>query len=246
MAGTEASAATPSGECRAVRQAAFFDLDKTVLAKSSTLAFGRPLYREGLISPAVVARSVYGQLVLRLLGASAGRMERARVSLLELTRGWDAERVQRLVRETLQETIDPLVYSEALDLFDVHRRAGRDLYLVSWSGIEIVKPLAEYLGVAHVLASRPGIDADGRYDGTLDFYCYGEGKAKAIRAEAAARGIDLQASYAYSDSITDLPMLEAVGHPVVVNPDRRLRRIGRQRGWGCSDFKGHGRGVGLE
>jgi HAD superfamily hydrolase (TIGR01490 family) len=237
MAEPEVAAAISPPARRPSRQAAFFDLDKTVVAKSPTLALGRPLYNEGLITPSVVLKGAYGQLILRFLGASAGRMERARVLLLELTRGWDAERVQRLVRETIQETIAPLIYAEALDLFDDHRRAGHDLYLVSSSGIEVVKPLAEYLGVAHVLATRPGIDADGRYDGTLDFYCYGEDKAVAIRAEAAARGIDLGASYAYSDSVTDLPMLEAVGHPVVVNPDRSLRRIGQERGWDCSDFR---------
>ena len=236
MAEPEGVATIPPPERRPARQAAFFDLDKTVVAKSPTLALGRPLYKDGLISPAVVLKGAYGQLILRLFGAGAGRMERARVLLLELTRGWDAERVQRLVRETIQETIEPLIYAEALELFDHHKRAGHDLYLVSSSGIEVVKPLAEYLGVDHVVATRPGIDANGRYDGTLDFYCYGEDKAVAIRAEAAARGIDLEASYAYSDSITDLPMLEAVGHPVVVNPDRPLRRIGRQRGWNCSDF----------
>ena len=218
------------------RQAAFFDLDKTVVAKSSTLAFGRPLYKEGLISPAIVVKGAYAQLAYQLLGANEVRMEKSRVALLELTRGWNAERVQALVRETLQEIIDPLIYQEALDLFSEHRRAGRDLYLVSSSGEEVVKPLAEYLGVPHVIATRPGIDDDGNYDGTLDFYCYGENKAIAIREEAEARGIDLSASFAYSDSATDLPMLEAVGHPVAVNPDRELRRTALEREWDVVDF----------
>ena len=218
------------------REAAFFDLDKTVVAKSSTLAFGRPLYREGLITPALVLKGTYAQLVYQLFGANEERMEKSRVAMLELTKGWNAERVQRLVRETLQEIIDPLIYQEALDLFDEHRREGRDLYLVSSSGVEVVKPLAEYLGVPYVIATQAGIDDDGNYDGTLDFYCYGPGKAVAIDAEAAERDIDLSASYAYSDSVTDLPMLEAVGHPVAVNPDKELRRIAVQRGWEVRDF----------
>ena len=220
----------------APRQAAFFDLDKTVVAKSSTLAFGRPLYKEGLISPAIVIKGAYAQLAYQLLGANEGRMEKSRVALLELTKGWNAERVQRLVRETLQEIIDPLIYQEALDLFADHRRAGRDLYLVSSSGEEVVKPLAEYLGVPHVIATRPGIDAEGNYDGTLDFYCYGANKAVAIREEAEAHGIDLAGSYAYSDSVTDVPMLEAVGHPVAVNPDKELRRLAAEREWETVDF----------
>src|SRR5690606_23071913 len=150
-------------------QAAFFDLDKTVVAKSSTLAFSRGFYREGLLSPAAALKAAYAQLAYQLLGANEERMERSRVALLSLTRGWDAGRVQRLVRETLQEVIDPLVYEEALDLFEEHRRAGRRLYLVSSSGVEVVRPLAEYLGVPHVIATRAGIDAEGRYDGTLEF-----------------------------------------------------------------------------
>ena len=218
------------------RSAVFFDLDKTVVAKSSTLAFGRELYREGLISPAIMLKSAYAQMAYARLGANAERMERSRVALLELTRGWDAARVQRLVRETLQEVIDPLIYAEALELFDDHRHAGRDLYLVSSSGVEVVVPLAEYLGVPNVIATRAGIDEEGCYDGTLEFYCYAEQKAVAIREVATARGIDLDGSYAYSDSITDLAMLEAVGNPVAVTADRELRAHALEHGWEIRDF----------
>ena len=217
--------------------AAFFDLDKTVVAKSSTLAFGKPLYKEGLITPAVVLKGAYAQMAYQLLGADEKRMEKSRVALLELTKGWEADRVQQLVRETLQEIIDPLIYAEALELFEQHRDAGRDLYLVSSSGEEVVMPLAEYLGVPNVIATRAGIDEEGRYDGTLDFYCYAENKAIAIRAEAEAKGIDLESSYAYSDSVTDVPMLEAVGNPVAVNADKELRRVAEERGWEIRDFQ---------
>lgn len=234
MSDAHATAPAAGGSARA---AAFFDLDKTVVAKSSTLAFGRELYREGLISPAVILKGTYAQLAYQLFGANDDRMERSRTALLQLTKGWEAERVQRLVRETLQEVMDPLIYAEALELFAEHRAAGRDLYLVSSSGEEVVRPMAEYLGVPHVLATRPGIDADGRYDGTLEFYCYGEHKATAMRAEAEQRGLDLEASFAYSDSITDVPMLEAVGNPVAVNPDRALREVATERGWPILDFR---------
>jgi HAD superfamily hydrolase (TIGR01490 family) len=218
------------------REAAFFDLDKTVVAKSSTLAFGPELYREGLISPALVLKGAYAQLAYQVLGANEARMEKSRTQLLEVIRGWETERVQRLVRETLQEVIDPIIYQEALDLFAEHRRAGRELYLASSSSLEVVRPLAEYLGVPNVLATEPGIDAEGRYDGTLQFYCYGQDKAQAVLAEARVRELDLSASYAYTDSVSDLPMLEAVGHPVAVNPDKELRAAAAEREWQVRDF----------
>ncbi len=223
-------------QTEAARTAAFFDLDKTVVAKSSALAFSRELYREGFISPPVVLKTAYAQLSYQLLGASAEKMERSREALLELTRGWQADKVKRLVRETMQEVIDPLIYQEALDLFAEHRRAGRELYLVSSAGEEVVQPLAEYLGVPHVIATRMAIDEDGCYAGELEFYAYAENKAEAIIAEAERRGLDLAGSYAYSDSITDLPMLETVGVPVAVNPDRDLRTLARERGWEVRDF----------
>ena len=226
----------PTDASPPLRGAAFFDLDKTVVAKSSTLAFGRELYREGLIGPAVMLKSAYAQMAYARIGANAERMEKSRNALMELTRGWEAARVQRLVRETLQEVIDPLIYVEALELFEQHRRAGRHLYLVSSSGVEVVVPLAEYLGVPGVIATRTGIDKEGCYNGTIDFYCYGENKAVAIRETAAREGLALAASYAYSDSITDLPMLEAVGHPVAVNADRELRAHAVTAGWEIQDF----------
>ncbi|MGH8930067.1 MAG: haloacid dehalogenase-like hydrolase [Egibacteraceae bacterium] len=106
-------------------QAAFFDLDHTVVASASTLAFGRSLYREGLISPSVAVKVAYAQLALGRLGVTEARMERARAAVLELTRGWEAERITRLVRATLHEVVDPLVYAEARELLALHRQASR-------------------------------------------------------------------------------------------------------------------------
>lgn len=217
--------------------AAFFDLDKTLVAKSSALAFSRELYREGLISPATVMRTTYAQLSFQLFGADAHRMDRSREAVLELMRGWDATRVRELVAETLDEVIEPIVYPEARELLAEHREAGHRLYIVSSAGVEIVEPLGERLGVDDVIATRMGIDPEGRYDGTLSFYCYAETKAGAIAAEAEEHGLDLESSWAYSDSITDLPMLDAVGNPVVVNPDRDLRAVAEERGWEVREFE---------
>jgi phosphoserine phosphatase len=121
-------------------------------------------------------------------------MDRSRDALLELTRGWEASRVQRLVRETLQEVIDPLIYQEALDLFAAHRRAGRDLYLVSSAGEEVVQPLAEYLGVPYVIATRMAIDGDGRYAGSWSSTPTPTPRPTPSSEEAARRDIDLAAA----------------------------------------------------
>jgi HAD superfamily hydrolase (TIGR01490 family) len=215
--------------------AAFFDLDKTVIAKSSTLAFGRPFFQGGLINRRAVLKGAYAQFVFSLAGADADQMERMRQQITAMTTGWDVAVVHEIVRETLHEIVDPLVYAEAADLIDAHRAAGRDVVIVSSSGAEMVEPIGEMLGVDRVVATRMVI-RDGRYTGEVDFYAYGENKAAAMREIAAEEGWDLAECWAYSDSVTDLPMLEAVGHPTAVNPDRGLRRIAAERDWPVLGF----------
>lgn len=217
-------------------EAAYFDLDKTVISKSSSLALSRPFYRAGLVTRSQLLRGAYAQLVYLMVGADQKRMDRAKDGMLALAKGWDRAEVEAVVREALEEVVDPYIYQEALDLIALHRALGRKVFIVSSSPQEVVRPLAERLGVDDVLATRAEI-VDGRYTGNLEFYCYGPQKADAIRRAAEEQGIDLSGSHAYSDSITDLPMLEEVGHPVAVNPDRELRRIAQQRGWRIRDFR---------
>lgn len=217
-------------------EAAFFDLDKTVIAKASMVAFGRPFQRAGLISRWLVLRALYGQLVYLYLGADEARMARMRESALRISKGWHQETISELVRETLAEVIEPIVFEEALDLIREHRRAGRRVYIISASPQEIVEPLTEYLGADQAIATRARIDDEGRYSGDVEFYSYGPFKAEAMRAEAERLDIDLTESYAYSDSATDIPMLEAVGHPVAVNPDRALARYAADQEWQIATF----------
>jgi HAD superfamily hydrolase (TIGR01490 family) len=217
------------------RAAAFFDLDKTVIAKSSTLAFGRPFFNGGLINRRAVLKTAYAQLVFSLAGADAQQMERLRAQLTAMVTGWDAGTVHEIVRETLHGIVDPLIYAEAADLIEEHRAAGREIVIVSSSGAEMVEPIGEMLGVDRVVATRLVIE-DGRYTGEIQFYAYGENKAVAMRELAAEGGYDLGDCYAYSDSITDLPMLTAVGHPTAVNPDRGLRKAALEHGWPVLQF----------
>ena len=156
-------------------------------------------------------------------GADHEQMDRMRSYITNMCTGWNVEQVKSIVGETLHDIVDPLVFAEAANLIADHKLCGRDVVVVSASGEEIVAPIATALGATHAMATRMVVE-DGKYTGEVAFYCYGEGKVEAIRELAAREGYALEHCYAYSDSITDLPMLEAVGHPTVVNPDRALRK----------------------
>jgi HAD superfamily hydrolase (TIGR01490 family) len=215
--------------------AAFFDLDKTIISRSSTLAFGPSFYRYGLIGPGDAVRSALAQALFRFTGAGHGRMERVRDQVSQLCRGWPAERVGEIVTRHLGDLILPYVYAEARALLAEHRSAGRDVIIVSTSGQEMVGPIGAHLGAAAVIATRMEI-AGGRYTGKFEFYAYGEAKAARVRELAAERGYLLPDCYAYSDSITDLPLLQTVGRPRAVNPDRALRKVAERQGWPILSF----------
>ncbi|MGV9563222.1 HAD family hydrolase [Streptomyces sp. NPDC003480] len=218
------------------RTAAFFDLDKTVIAKSSTLTFGKSFYQGGLINRRAALRTAYTQFVFLAGGADHDQMERMREYLSALCRGWNVQQVREIVAETLHELIDPIIYDEAASLIEEHHTAGRDVVIVSTSGAEVVEPIGELLGADRVVATRMVVGDDGCFTGEVEYYAYGPTKAQAIKELAESEGYDLSHCYAYSDSATDLPMLEAVGHPHAVNPDRTLRREALARGWPILDF----------
>jgi HAD superfamily hydrolase (TIGR01490 family) len=221
-------------------EAAFFDLDKTVISRSSMMAFAGAFRREGLVSRRALARGAWTQMVYVRWGAGPKKLARIQQSVLSVTAGWEQAAVRRIVAEGLGRAIDPIVYDEARRLIQSHRAAGRRVYLVSAAPEEIVEPIGRHLGVDEAIASRPDIDERGCYSGTISRYAYGPAKAALIRELARHAGIDLEASWAYTDSVTDLPMLEAVGHPVAVNADRSLERISRMRGWEVVRFEQRG------
>ena len=174
------------------------------------------------------------QIIYLHLGADEQKLARVRESMLTLTKGWDRAQIREIVREALEETVEPIIYAEALDLIEPHRAAGHRVYLVSASPEEIVLPLAEHLGVDGAICPR----ASGRRgslhrgDGVLRLRpLQGRGHAGTGRAQGSTCP-----SFAYSDSSTDLPMLEAVGQPVAVNPDRVLAKVARERDWEVAAF----------
>ncbi len=216
--------------------AAFFDLDKTILGTSSTLAFTKPLYEQGLIKRADVVQSAYRQFVFTIAGADHDQTERMRQYLSTLVAGWDVEMLHGVVNDSLSEQITPTVHAEALELIEYHKKQGHTVVIVSASGSEIVKPVAELLGADFTIATELEV-FNGKYTGQISFYAYAENKARAIKDFAEDRGYDLANCFAYSDSITDLPMLEVVGHPNAVNPDSALKETAMDRSWPILRFE---------
>ncbi|VEG29162.1 HAD family hydrolase [Actinomyces howellii] len=238
---TDGRAAPRAGGGRASRRArqrtaAYFDLDKTILATSTTLALGTPMRRSGIISTASLARGVVAQLPYLLVGADEDHTARLMTHLARMSAGVERDRFQEVVREALATAIAPAVYAEALDLIEAHRRAGHDIVVVSASGAEMVEPIAELVGADRAVATRMEVDEQGRFTGRIAHSLLHGAKVDALTADAAAHDISLERSWAYSDSISDQPMLEAVGHPVAVNPDRELRRLAADSGWPVRDF----------
>ncbi|MGA2295064.1 MAG: HAD-IB family hydrolase [Acidimicrobiales bacterium] len=217
-------------------RAAFFDLDKTVIAKSSLVALGPEFHARGLLHRRTLVWGVFSQILFMRFGADDEKLTKIRESVLKVTKGWDRQEVRTLVAETINDIIEPLIYSEALELIDHHLAQGDEVWLVSMAPSEIVEPFAELLGITGAIASRATFDENGKFTGEMEFFAQGENKAVAMRELAQERCIDLSESYAYSDSETDIPMLLAVGHAYAVNPDRTLTKVAHENEWPILGF----------
>ncbi|HEY6963178.1 MAG TPA: HAD family hydrolase [Gaiellaceae bacterium] len=217
------------------RSAAFFDLDRTVIKRSSVLALAGSFRRAGLISRWGLVKSALWQVLFVARGASAETVRAAAEDGMKILDGFSVEEMRRLVGDAMEPVLRPLVYDEPLHLVRRHRERGERVYIVSATLQEIVEHIADDLGFDGAIGSTCEI-VDGRYTGRSLRAAHGAGKADALRELAADEGIDLAASTAYSDSHSDIPFLEAVGHPVAANPDNKLRRIARERGWPVVDF----------
>lgn len=210
--------------------AAFFDLDRTLIAGSSAFVFARAARDAGYIRTVDFVGDAAKALWFRVAGASDDTAAGVRERMLSAVGGIRQSDLIDLNEIVLPELLG-LIRPEARPLIEQHAGAGRETWIVSASPVEIVEPLAHALSMTGGIGTR-GEVADGIYTGHLTGpFCYGEGKAEAIKSLAAERGIDLDNSWAYSDSASDIPMMELVGHAVAVNPDAKLAALARQRGW---------------
>jgi HAD superfamily hydrolase (TIGR01490 family) len=225
----------------AARAAAFFDLDKTLMAGSSGMVWARVSYDAGGISRKMLARWAVDHLRYRLRGSSDEAAQKVMAEVQELLRGTSARDLERLGPLVLAGVL-PRIYPEMLDEVHAHQDAGRATFIVSAAGVELVEVLARVLGMEGGIGTRYEVDAEGRFTGELDGpFMYGEGKLVAMERFAEEHDLDLAESFAYSDSVSDLPMLRAVGNAVVVNPDDELLAIARAEGWRVMRFEKLGR-----
>lgn len=222
------------------RAAAFFDLDRTLMAGSSAFEFGRASYRAGLMSRGQMARSIFENIRFRLVGSTDERTTALQDQIGDSLRGARQRDLHRLAPDVLAGLL-PRLYPQMLSEAWAHQDAGRPVYICTAASSEIAGILAGILSFDGAIGTVPEV-VDGHYTGRIvPPFTYREGKAEAMRTLAATEGIDLAKSYAYSDSESDMPMLRAVGHPVAVNPDRQLARVAAEEGWQVMRFETIGR-----
>jgi HAD superfamily hydrolase (TIGR01490 family) len=227
------------------RSAAFFDLDRTLMAGSSGLPWARAATKAGLVSRRQMARWGVDALRFRLRGSTDEATERLLAEIKQVFRGTSARQIARMAPEVLVGVL-PRIYPEMLEEVYTHQDAGRPTFIVSAAGDELVQLLARILYMDGGIGTAYEVGEDGLFTGEIGgTFMYGEGKVEAMRRFAAEHEIDLEASYAYSDSASDLPMLRAVGNPVVVNPDENLAGIAREQGWRVMRFEKLGRRIAL-
>jgi HAD superfamily hydrolase (TIGR01490 family) len=222
------------------RSAAFFDLDRTLMAGSSGFHWARAAYRAGLLTRRQLAADAWANVQFRLRGSTDEETEALKARLGLWLQGRRVKDLERLSPGVLTGVL-PRLYPQMLQLAYDHQDAGRPVYICTAASQGTADMLAHVLGfdgaAGSGLEERDGVYT-GRFDGP---FCYREGKPARMRQLAAVDGLDLEASYAYSDSASDIPMLRAVGHPVAVNPDAELLRTAREEGWEVLTFDRLGR-----
>ena len=215
---------------------AIFDLDKTIIDTSASMAYRKPLAERGLITTSEMLRMLIMLGNYMISGHDDQSLNATRDTLVGMVRGRREADLATVAHEALHEVIVPFIYAEARDLIDRHRAAGHRIAIITASARVLVQPIADELGADHLIATELDVDDEGYFTGDVPFFCKGPAKVEGLRRLADAEGYDLSASFAYSDSSTDLPLLTTVGNPTAVNPDRALRREATAQAWPIVKF----------
>jgi HAD superfamily hydrolase (TIGR01490 family) len=220
--------------------AAFFDLDRTLIAGSSAFQFGRAAYKAGLVTRRQLVEDAWENVRFRLRGSTDAGTDALRARIGKTLEGVRVRDLQRLAPDVLAGIL-PRLYPQVLELAWAHQDAGRPIFICTAASQEVAELMAMVLTFDGAVGSVAEV-VDGHYTGRAGGpFTYREGKAEAIRELAEREGIDVAESWGYSDSESDLPMLRLVGHPVAVNPDAELGRVARAEGWEVLRFERLGR-----
>lgn len=223
---------------RALRRAAFFDLDRTLIPGSSLFLLARGAYERDMFRVRDILRFAWGQMMFRLRGEDPRGMEKSRTATLDFVTGRSQDELIEMGREIVEERIIPRVYADIVRVIEGHQARGDETFLVTAAPIELAQRIADHLGMTGAIATVSEVDRNGYYTGRLlGDVMHGAAKAKAVAEIAAERGFDLLECSAYSDSINDLPLLESVGDPHAVNPEHELKRVARIRGWRIHELR---------
>lgn len=215
---------------------AVFDLDKTIIDTSASMAYRKPLAERGLITTSEMLRMLMMLGNYMISGHDENSMNSTRDTLVAMVQGRKEADLAAVAHEALHEVIVPFIYAEARDLIDRHRASGHRVAIITASARVLVQPIADELGTDHLIATELDVSDDGTFTGEVPFFCKGPAKVEGLKNLADRENYDLGYSFAYTDSATDLPLLNSVGHPTAVNPDRALRREAVQNGWPIVKF----------
>ncbi|WP_082110244.1 HAD family hydrolase [Demequina phytophila] len=228
---------TPDHESAQTRVAAFFDVDNTVIRGASSFHIARGLWQRDYFSLKDILALFYEQSTYVLFGESKDQMDRIREHGLGIIKGWSVAEMTAVAEEVYDELLASRVYPGTKAIIDEHLALGHEVWFVTASPIEIGRLIARRIGATGALGTVAEHEG-GHYTGRLESdFLHGPAKATAVRALAAERGLDLEASFAYGDSVNDASMLAAVGHPCTINPDPKMRRLANQRGWPSREFR---------
>jgi HAD superfamily hydrolase (TIGR01490 family) len=220
------------------KRIAFFDVDRTLIPGSSLFLLARGAYARDFFRVRDILRFGYGQVLFRLRGEHASGIDRTRDSTLDFVIGRSQAELVEMGNEIVEERILPRVYPDIFRVIEQHREGGALTYLVTAAPIELASSIAIALDMDGAVGTESELDANGYYTGRLvGAIMHGPEKAKAAAEVAEVAGIDLADCLAYSDSISDLPLLESVGYPHAVNPEHELRRLAMQRGWPIHELR---------
>ncbi len=217
--------------------AAFFDVDNTMLRGASIYWLVRGMAARNYFTARDLVHFGFKQLRFQLSGENAGDIAAARQAALAFIAGRKVEEMHELSEAVYDELMAKRIWSGTRALAELHLAAGQRVWLVTAAPVEVARLIARRLGLTGALGTVSEID-NGVYTGHLvGDLLHGAAKAEAVKALAAAEGLDLERCAAYSDSSNDLPMLTTVGRAVAVNPDSELRRVAKRRGWEIRDFR---------